>query len=93
MFNEVDMKDILVIVHPTVLWLLMSNFDLQRFVADTQTAMHYLDVCLQDECGNTLPVNCLFDSGTQVSVLREEAVNGLQYKVIGRVELKGFDNH
>ena len=71
----------------------MSNFYLERFVADTQTAMHYLDVCLQDECGNTLPVNCLFDSGTQMSVLREEAVNGLQYEVIGRVELKGFDNH
>jgi len=93
MFNEVDVKDVCNDSSNSAVVADVSNFDLERFVADTQTAMHYLDVCLQDECGNTLPVNCLFDSGTQVSVLREEAVNGLQYEVIGRVELKGFDNH
>ena len=71
----------------------MSNFDLERFVANSKAAMHFVEVIMHDDSGNAVPVNCLFDSGTQVSILREEAIRGLQYDVTGSVELKGFDNH
>ena len=77
----------------TICTPLPSDFDIQKFVANAKTAMHRVDIQLHDVNGHCLPISCLFDSGTQVSILREEALTGLQYDAIGRVELKGFDNH
>jgi len=68
-------------------------FDLDKFVAECETNMHYLNVELFDAYGNVVSVNCLFDSGTQTSVLRANAIEGLQYERLGTVVLHGFDNH
>jgi len=70
-----------------------SNFDLPRFLADVQSAMHYADVTMQDDHGKTLMLNCLFDSGSEVSVVKEDVIRALDYQVLGEVQLKGFDRH
>ena len=70
-----------------------SNFDLPRFLADVQSAMHYADVTMQDDHGKTLMLNCLFDSGSEVSVVKDDVIRALDYQVLGEVQLKGFDRH
>ena len=70
-----------------------SNFNLPRFVADVKSAMHYVDVTLQDDDGKSLMLNCLFDSGSEVSVVKEDVIRALEYQVLGEVQLKGFDRH
>jgi len=58
--------------------------------------MHNVDVTLQDDDGKSLMLNCLFDSGSEVSVVKEvkeDAIKALEYQVLGEVQLKGFDRH
>jgi len=69
----------------------LPRFDIHRFVADCQTAMHYVDVHIADASGNQLTVNSLFDSGTQISVLKASSVESLFYTVLGKVTLHTFD--
>jgi len=68
-------------------------FDLHRIIADCKTAMHYVDVSLHDDQDNSVPVTCLFDSGSQMSVVRADIIVALQYDAVGSVVLRGFDNH
>ena len=70
-----------------------SNFDLPRFVADVKSAMHCVDVTMQDDDGKSLMLNCLFDSGSEVSVVKEDVIRALEYQVLGEVQLKSFDRH
>ena len=67
------------------------QFDLQRFVADSDVSFHFVDLHVRDDDGVSVKVNSLFDSGTQLSVIRQELVKSLQCDVIGEVKLRGFD--
>jgi len=67
------------------------QFDLHRFVADSDVSFHFVDLKVRDDEGNTVQVNSLFDSRTQLSVLRQEHAKNLQYDVVGEVKLRGFD--
>ena len=69
----------------------LLRFDIHRFVADCQAAMHYVDLHIADASGNRLTVNSLFDSGTQISVLKASAVESLSYTLLGKVTLQTFD--
>ena len=71
----------------------MSNvqFDMHRFVADSDVSFHFVDLCVKDDNGDVVKVNSLFDSGSQLSVLRQKLVESLQYNVVGEVKLRGFD--
>jgi len=69
----------------------LPHFNIHRFVADCQAAMHYVDLHIADVSGNQLTVNSLFDSGTQISVLKASAVESLAYAVLGKVTLQTFD--
>ena len=67
------------------------QFDLHRFVADSDVSFHFVDLKVRDDEGNTVQVNSLFDSRTQLYVLRQELAENLQYDVVGEVKLRGFD--
>jgi len=71
----------------------MTNvqFDLHRFVADSDVSFHFVDLCVTDDNGVSVKVNSLFDSGSQLSVSRQELVESLQHDVVGDVKLRGFD--
>jgi len=71
----------------------MTNvqFDLHRFVADSDVCFHFVDLCVTDDNGVSVKVNSLLDSGSQLSVLRQDLVESLQYDVVGEVKLRGFD--
>jgi len=43
----------------------------------------YVDVRVSDIAGNEIAINSLFDSGTELSILRTDALGGLQYKSLG----------
>ena len=59
----------------------MTNvqFDMHRFVADSDVSFHFVDLCVKDDNGDVVKVNSLFDSGSQLSVLRQKLVESLQY--------------
>jgi len=59
----------------------LPRFDIHRFVADCQAAMHYVDLHIADASGNQLTVNSLFVSSTQISVLKASALESLSYTV------------
>ena len=69
-----------------------ERFDIHRIVADCQAAMHYVELDVVDTYGNEVKINSLFDSGTQISVLKADAVKKLSYSVLGKVTLQTFDN-
>ena len=69
-----------------------ARFDIHRFVADCQAAMHYVDLHVADAGGSQVLINSLFDSGTQISILKASAVENLSYTVLGKVTLQTFDN-
>jgi len=54
-------------------------------------SFHFVDLCVKDDNGDAVKVNSLFDSGFQLSVLRQKLVESLQYNVVGEVKLRGFD--
>ena len=66
------------------------QFDMERFVADI---MHYMDLIVNDDNGETIEVMGLFDTGTQMSVIKEDLINPLQYQVPGEVKLLGFNDN
>jgi len=67
------------------------QFDLHRFVAESDVSFHFVDLCVSDGNGESVVINSLFDSGCQLSILRQELVDSLQYDVVGEVKLRGFD--
>jgi len=68
------------------------QFDLHRFVADSDVSFHFVDLCVSDGNGESVVINSLFDSGCQLSILGQELVDSLQYDVVGEVKLRGFDD-
>ena len=69
-----------------------ERFDIHRIVADCQAVMHYVELDVVDVCGNVVKINSLFDSGTQISILKADAVHKLSYTLLGKVTLQTFDN-
>ena len=48
---------------------------------------------MNDDNGETIEVQGLFDTGTQMSVIKEDLINPLQYQVPGEVKLLGFNDN
>jgi len=51
------------------------QFDMHRFVADSDVSFHFVDLCVKDDNGDVVKVNRLFDSGSQLSVLRQNLLS------------------
>jgi len=68
-----------------------TQFDMHRFFADSDASFYFVDLCVKDDNGDVVKVNSLFDSGSQLSVLKQKLVESLQYNVVGKVKLHGFD--
>jgi len=56
-----------------------EQFDIHRIVADCQAAMHYVQLNVADAFGNAVKITSLFDSGTQISILKADAVEKLSF--------------
>jgi len=69
------------------------RFDIEKFVADSDASMHFVDLCISDESGNSVLLRTLFDSGTQLSILKEDLISPLVYEVLGEVKLQGFNGN
>jgi len=69
------------------------QFDIQKFVAGTDASMHFVDLCISDECNNSVFLKALFDSGTQLSILKADVISPLDYQVLGEVKLQGFNGN
>ena len=69
-----------------------EQFDIHRIVADCQAAMHYVQLNVADAFGNAVKITSLFDSGTQISILKADAVEKLSCTLLGKVTLQTFDN-
>ena len=69
------------------------QFDMDRFIADSNVSLHYVNLMVNDECGNTVEVDSLFDTGTQLSIIKEHLIGSLQYEVLGEVKLLGFNGN
>jgi len=64
------------------------RFDMDKFIADSDESMHFVDLCISDESGNSVLLKTLFDSGTQLSILKEDLISLLDYEVLDEVKLQ-----
>jgi len=55
--------------------------------------MHFVDLCISDKSGNSVILKTLFDSGTQLSILKEDLISHLYYEVLGEVKLQRFNGN
>jgi len=69
------------------------RFDMEKFIADSNVSMHFVDLCVFDESGNSVLLKILFDSGTQLSILKEDLISHLDYEVLGEVKLQCFNGN
>jgi len=69
------------------------QFDIDGFIADSNMSLHYVNFIVSDDNGTSVEVDSLFDSGTQLSVIREERIEPLQCDVLGEVKLLGFNGN
>lgn len=69
------------------------QFDMDRFIADSDVSLHYVNLSVNDECGNTVEADSLFDTGSQLSIIKEDLVKSLQCKELGEVKLLGFNRN
>ena len=69
----------------------IGEFDMDRFIADSNVSLHYMNLIVSDDGGNSVEVDSLFDSGTQLSVIKEELIESLQGAVVGEVTLSDFN--
>ena len=69
------------------------QFDMEKFIADSNVSMHFVDLCVFDESGNSFHLKTLFDSETQLSILKEDLISHLDYEVLGEVKLQGFNGN
>ena len=67
------------------------QFDMDRFIADTKVTLHYVNLIVNDDNGTSVEVDSLFDSLTQLSVIREDVIESLQCDVLGEVKLLGLE--
>ena len=54
------------------------QFDMDRFIADSNVSLHYVNLIVNDESSKSVEVDSLFDSGTQLSVINEDLIKPLQ---------------
>ena len=73
--------------------LYIGEFDVDRFIADSNVSLHYVNLSVSDDEGTSVDIDCLFDSGTQLSVIKEELVETLQCDVPGELTLSGFNGN
>jgi len=69
------------------------QFDINRFIADSNVSLHYVNLVVNDDNNTSVEVNSLFDSGTQLSVIRQDVIESLQCDVLGEVKLLGFNGN
>ena len=69
------------------------QLDMDRFIAHSNVSLHYVNLIVNDENGKSIQVDSLFDSGTQLSVIREDLIKPLQCEVLGEVKLLGFNGN
>jgi len=69
------------------------QFDIDRFIADSNVSLHYVNLIVSDDNGTSVEVDSLFDSGTQLSVIREDVIESLQCDILGEVKLLAFDGN
>ena len=69
------------------------QFDVRKFIADSNVSMHFVDLSVFDESGNSVYLKTLFDSGTQLTILKEELISHLNYEILGEVKLQGFNGN
>jgi len=70
------------------------QFNMDRFIADSSSvSLHHVNLVVSDDNGTSVEVDSLFDSGTQLSVIRKELIESLQYVVLGEVKLLRFDGN
>jgi len=69
------------------------QFDIEKFVADSDASMHFVDLCISDESGNSVLLKTLFDSRTQLSILKADLISPLDFEVLGEVKLQGFNGN
>jgi len=50
------------------------RFDMEKFIAHSDASMHFVDLCISDESGNSVLLKTLFDSVTQLSILKEDLI-------------------
>jgi len=70
-----------------------ARFDMDRFIADSNVSLHYVNLIANDNNGTPVEVDSLFDSGTQLSVIRELLIEPLQCDVLGEVKLLRFNGN
>jgi len=68
-----------------------SNFDFDRFIAESKCNLTCVDLLMSDNQGQTVSINALFDTGTQLSIVKEDAVSQLVGESLADVQLQGFD--
>ena len=71
----------------------IGDFDVDRFIADSNVSLHYVNLNVSDDEGTSVDIDCLFDSGTQLSVIKEELIESLQSAVLGEVNLSGLNGN
>jgi len=64
------------------------QFDIEKFVADTDASMHFVNLCISDDSSNSVFMKALFDSGTQLSILKADLISPLDYEVLGKSSFK-----
>ena len=69
------------------------QFDMDSFIADSNVSLHYVNLIVSDDDGTSLEVDSLFDSGTQLSVIREDVIESLQCDILGEAKLLAFDGN
>jgi len=57
------------------------QFEIEKFVADSDASMHFVNLCISDESSNSVFLTALFDSGTQLSILKADLISPLDYEV------------
>ena len=50
------------------------QFDMEKFIVDSNLSVHFVDLSVFDESGNFVHLKTLFDSGTQLSILKEDLI-------------------
>jgi len=69
------------------------QFDMEKFIADSNVSMHFVDLSVFDESGNSIHLKTLFDSETQLTILKEDLISHLNYEILGEVKLQGFNGN
>jgi len=68
-----------------------SCFDFDRYLAEAKCNLHYDDLEMSDMQDQKVSINALFDTGTKLSIVREDAILQLMGENLAEIQLQGFD--